>query len=153
MSRCESDGYFIPRTPSLITQHLILIDHKQIRTCTFCHISTLGFKSSNQNGRFRAVSNIASYKTNIPTPFSPVSEFVVGQSPGGNGVDSLSFPTGFNELFEDKSFPCSRWSMQNNIFSVPQIIQRPALPRVRKGKCLTKLTGVHLHLSTFSFHK
>ena len=46
----ESDGYFIPRTPSLITQHLILIDHKQIRTCSFCHISTLGFKSSNQNG-------------------------------------------------------------------------------------------------------
>ena len=74
---------------------------------------------------------------------------MVGQSPGGNGVDSLPFPTGFNELFEEKVF-LLLLHVKLHLFR-PANNSTPCVAKVRKGKCLTKLTGVHLHLSTFPF--
>jgi hypothetical protein len=143
--RSGGEGYLVAGTSLGVSQELILVHHKEVGTFSPKHGSTLRLQCGNHHTSFGLVTNVSRDKPDLPSAISPFPKLVVGQGPGGHGVNRPPSPTRFHEKLEDKSLPRPRGCMEDNVSTFPEIPEGLALPRIGKGKLFSEFFSIRLH--------
>lgn len=119
--RSQRDGQFVVQPTIGIAEHLIFIHHQKRRAIPFNQASFLRLQRGDEDGRIEILRQISGGDSNIPTARPPFGQFVIGQSPGGHGINRLPMVSPLiRPQLEDERLARSRWGMDHHILLLAQ---------------------------------
>src|SRR5207253_10093501 len=113
-------------------EHLVFVDDEQGRSLTANEAALLSFQGRNDNRRVQILGKVTRRDADIPTASAPFSQFIVCESPGGNGVDGLpAILSLIRPKLKNEGFARTRRGVHNHILAFPKSCNSLLLPHIR----------------------
>ncbi|MEY2598769.1 MAG: hypothetical protein RLZZ142_1028, partial [Verrucomicrobiota bacterium] len=127
--RGHGDGLLVVDAADGVGDHLVFVDDEQSGAASGEEADALGFEGGDEDGAVEGLAQVACGDADLPSPFAPLGEFVIGERAGGDGEDGLPFKGGVEE-FEDEGFAGTGGRVNHDIASLAQGLDGALLPEV-----------------------
>ena len=127
------DG-FVGRPATGVGQHLVLIDHQQVRVAAFEEPMALCLQGRHDDRGAEVGADVPGRDAHVPAEGEPFGPLVVGQGPGRHRVDRLAAVAAADEQFEDVGLAGARRGLDDDVLALPEGAEGVLLPEVGEGE-------------------
>ncbi len=129
LARRQSERQFVMHPANRIGDHLIFIDHEELRTVATEEAGALRFQRRDDDPGVEIQREIARGDADIPAARAPFREFVVRERARRNGENRLAFEGGIKQ-FENVGLARAGRGLDDHILARPQSAHRLLLPEI-----------------------